>query len=351
MHPTLKKNLAFIVSAIVHLILFYFIYFTVASSLDVPYSFVSLSSIHTVSPSSFIIDILLFATFIGSCIYINKSFSFETSLYEKEQEVSNTGKKLMETSNMLKEHIELFKSELAKRKSVESELERSNDKLKDINRDLEKFSYIIVNDLHAPLRSIKNLSSWIEEDLKLHIQGVAKKNFDNLKGRISRLENLIEGLVLYSSAGKQVYEAQKLDLNILIKEMVTELKLDSKFEVQIPQLLPVLTTPREVLTQVYSNLFNNVMKFNNSAKINLEITYVKNNERVIFCVADVTSSSQSDVTMLTASDTNEVQDALFEGTGAGLSIAKKLVELYNGKVWVESEIGKGIKFYFSWPNM
>ena len=123
-----------------------------------------------------------------------------------------------------------------------------------------------------------------------------------------------------------MYEAQKLDLNILIKELVTELKLDSKFEVQIPQLLPVLTTPREVLTQVYSNLFNNVMKFNNSAKINLEITYVKNNERVIFCVADVTSSSQSDVTMLTASDTNEVQDALFEGTGAGLSIAKKLVE-------------------------
>lgn len=351
MHPTLKRNLALLVSAIVHVILFYIIYYTIASGVGKPFNLDALGSIHTVNASSYLIDLLLLATLVGSIIYINKALSLETALYDKEQEISNTGKKLMETSNMLKEHIELFKNELAKRKSVESELEQSNDKLKDINRDLEKFSYIIVNDLHAPLRSIKNLSSWIEEDLKLHIQGVAKKNFDNLKGRISRLENLIEGLVLYSSAGKQVYEAQKLDLNILIKELVTELKLDTKFEVQIPHLLPVLTTPREVLSQVYSNLFNNVMKFNNSPKINLEITYVKNNERVIFCVADVTSASKSDASLLATADPNEVQDALFEGTGAGLSIAKKLVELYNGKVWVESEIGKGIKFYFSWPNM
>ena len=237
-------------------------------------------------------------------------------------------------------------AEAAKKRAetLASELEHSN-------QELEQFAYVASHDLKAPLRGINNLAKWIEEDLKGIMGEETKENMDLLRRRVTRLESLLDDLLAYSKAG------QKDDDSVLVncKEMLEDIMylyddLDLDLKVNIHPNLPTFFTKKSALELVFRNLINNAIKHHDRAEINLDISVQNNGNCYTFSVKDDGPGIAPEYhkRVFEMFKTLRPRDEI-EGSGMGLAIIKKLIELQNGRIWIGSQDGKrGTNFTFDW---
>lgn len=234
--------------------------------------------------------------------------------------------------------------------SMSNTLDRNFKDLMHKNKELDEFAYVVSHDLKAPLRGIDNITKWIEEDHDKEITPNIQKNLDLIKGRTRRLEGMINGLLDYARVGKAKRKLEK----VLVKDMLNEiidLIVPNSVNVTLTGNLPMLTTDKLHLEQVFLNLINNAFKHNTNPKPNIIIKATELGSMYKFEVIDNGPGIQKEYheKIFMIFQTLQERDA-FESTGVGLAIVKKIIADHNGTITVESEPGKGTTFAFTWPK-
>ncbi|MBD1878742.1 PAS domain-containing sensor histidine kinase [Coleofasciculus sp. FACHB-T130] len=228
------------------------------------------------------------------------------------------------------------------------ELVQMTQALERSNRDLDQFAYIASHDLKAPLRAIATLSEWIEEDLADKLTEDSREHLNLLRGRVHRMEALINGILQYSRAGRVQQQIEAVNVSSLLSEVI-EL-LDPPPEVAIlVESMPTLQTERVPLQQVFMNLIGNAIKYANRSDVCIQVSVRELGTYYEFSVADNGQGIEPKYhqKIWGIFQRLEARDKV-EGTGIGLSVVKKIVESRGGRVWVESAAGAGATFRFTW---
>ncbi|HEX3759617.1 MAG TPA: ATP-binding protein [Kofleriaceae bacterium] len=221
--------------------------------------------------------------------------------------------------------------------------------LENSNRELDQFAYVASHDLKAPLRGIANLAQWIEDDLGERLDDQTQTHLQLLRGRVVRLENLIAGILAYSRAGRDSKEHVSVDAGALVAEVWELLAPPATARLEVAGPLPQLFTSRIQLQQILLNLIGNAIKYNADRELTIRIGAERRGRRWEFHVADdgVGIAPEFADKIWGLFQTLERRDKV-ESTGIGLSVVRKIVESQGGKAWVESELGRGATFRFTW---
>ncbi len=244
-----------------------------------------------------------------------------------------------------------FKIDITKIKDAELEIRQHADNLERINKELDQFAYVVSHDLKAPLRAINNLSEWIEEDIEDSVNDETLQNLSLLRGRVKRMEGLIDGILQYSRAGRVKNNNTMVDLNQLFRDIAAAINTRPNVEFIFPEKLPKIITERVALEQILTNFMSNAVKYNTSENPKVEIGFADKDTEWEFRTTDngpgIPKNYHDKIFVIF--QTLQARDKV-ESTGVGLAIVKKLVEDKGGKIFVDSEPGKGSTFTFTWPK-
>ena len=247
-------------------------------------------------------------------------------------------------------HFVGFQNDITAQVEAEEALNKSREKLQLINDELKDFAHIVSHDLKAPLRAISSLSQWIVQDYGDKLDDDGKAQFDLLSGRVKKMENLIDGILQYSRASNENGEKEDVDLNLVVGEVIDMLSPPDHIKVEIQKDLPVMLLARTRIQQVFQNIISNAIKYNDKEEGLVAVKCLKENDEYVFSIADNGPGIEQRYfdKVFQIFQTLGVKES-YESTGIGLTIVKKTIELHGGKIWLESEIGKGTTFYFSLP--
>ncbi len=224
-------------------------------------------------------------------------------------------------------------------------------RLSEINQELQDFAHIVSHDLKAPLRAIKVIADWLSTDYQDQLDAQGKENLRLLDRRVSHMQNLIEGILQYSRVGRAEQRVTPVDLNRLLPEIVDNLAVPPHIEIDIQAALPTLQADATKVTQVFQNLLTNAVKYMDKPEGRIAVTCAAQDSWWLFRVTDNGPGIEAKYfeRIFKIFQTLVPKDE-YESTGVGLTLVKKIVELYGGKVWVESVVGQGSTFLFTWPQ-
>jgi PAS domain S-box-containing protein len=234
---------------------------------------------------------------------------------------------------------------------VSDSLRATASRLEERNRELVQFNYVVSHDLKAPLRAIGTLSEWIEEDLQGQLSDESQRNMNLLRGRIYRLEALINGLLKYSRLGNSKLNFELVPVADLLTEVIASLNPPSGFTFTVEPPMPTVNTDRTLLGQVFTDLIDNAIMHRPYPQGQVQVTAVEEEHFYQFAVSDdgpgIDERFYKKIFIIF--QTLEPRDER-ESTGIGLAFVKRIVERQGGQIWVESKVGKGSTFFFTWPK-
>ena len=231
-------------------------------------------------------------------------------------------------------------------------LEANNRLLQAANRELSDFAYIVSHDLKAPLRGMMQLVNWLIEDYASLFDEKARQYADLLLKQAKRMDNLINGILGYSRVGYAAVKDEPLDLSALLPEVLDRLAMPPHIRVTLPPELPVIVGDKTRISQVFQNVIGNAVKYHDKPTGCVEIGCCDDGDQWKFSVADNGPGidPQYHAKIFQMFQTLRPSDD-HESTGIGLTIVKKIVEdVYGGKIWVESAVGQGSIFWFTFPK-
>ena len=248
------------------------------------------------------------------------------------------------------------------------ELAQVNKELSRSNIELDAFAYIASHDLKEPLRGIYNYSSFLIEDYGEILGDDGADKLNTLMRLTNRMEDLINSLLHYSRLGRAELKLKPVDLNDLIAGVLDVIKAsarDTHVEFKIPRRLPTIECDRTQVNELFTNLISNGIKYNQKDKKIIEIGYLDSNDPVAVEKSREYSEHAPAKTIFYVRDNGigirprhiESIFRIFKrlhgqkkyggGTGAGLTIVKKIAERHGGEIWVQSVYQEGSTFYFT----
>ncbi len=237
-----------------------------------------------------------------------------------------------------------------------AQLAEANDALGRTNKELDDFTYIVSHDLKEPLRGVKAFAKLLIEDYSGKLDNEGKEYLKTISDSSARMTRLIEDLLNLSRIARQKNIEPNIDLNELLSDVKKNLVYaleERKVDISVKPDFPKVTCDKIRISEVFSNLVSNAIKYTKKdIRPVIEIGWSDKKDLYEFYVKDNGIGIEK-----------QYYDKIFqifqrlhakgeyEGTGAGLTIVKKIVENHGGKIWVESEVGKGSAFYFTLPKI
>jgi two-component system sensor kinase FixL len=220
------------------------------------------------------------------------------------------------------------------------------------NEELTSFAYVVSHDLKAPLRAIGSLADWLSTDYADKFDDEGKEHMRLLISRVHRMGALIDGILQYSRVGR-VKEAQvEVDLNRLVHDVIDLLTPPASITVTIGDALPTIRIEPTRIQQVFQNLVSNAIKYMDKPAGKIDITCVDDGACWKFSVGDNGPGidERHFERIFQLFQTLAPRDRI-ESTGVGLALVKKIIEMYGGRVEIESKTGTGSTFSFTLPKM
>lgn len=229
---------------------------------------------------------------------------------------------------------------------------RAEQQLISSNKALDEFAYVASHDLKSPLRGIDNLCRFIEEDLGEGANATVTDHLRQLRGRVRRMEKLLDDLLEYSRVGRGAQRIQTLRVANLIDNIVHLLDVPPGIDVRIEGELPVIDTWATPLEQVFRNLIHNAIKHHDRTQGRISIASKTLGHLIEFSVMDDGPGIEPQFRerIFRIFTTLQSRDKL-EGSGIGLSLVEKVTRHYGGNVWLDgySDGERGAIFKFTWP--
>ena len=228
--------------------------------------------------------------------------------------------------------------------------EKENEQLlKDLmksNNELNDFAHIVSHDLKSPLRSMNALLNWMKEDFGELIDVNKDNHLDLMIKKVDRMDHLINGILKYASIDNVKNSANQIDLNILIKDILETIYVPDNIKIDIQNNMPIIKGDKFRLQQLFQNLLSNAIKYCNKEK---GLVTLKHKEKKDFWYFEV-SDNGIGIDEKYYKKIFQIFQVLEENensTGVGLSIVKKIVDFYNGEIWLESKKNRGTVFKFT----
>ena len=253
------------------------------------------------------------------------------------------------------ESLIVVSHDITQRKQLEEELKETVKELRHSNDELQQFAYVASHDLQEPLRTITSFTQLIERRYKNRLDSDADEFIEYIVDAAKRMQTLIKDLLNYSRVATGEKEFELIDTEELIKSALNNLNTaicENNAEITCENLPKIMVDKRQMI-QLFQNLIGNAIKFRKPEcppKIHIKAHKDKNKNEYIFSVADngIGMEPQYAERIFTIFQRLHTKEE-YEGTGIGLAISKKVVELHSGRIWVKSKLGKGSTFYFMIP--
>ena len=275
----------------------------------------------------------------------------QQQLKASNQQLNAKNQQLEDSRQQLKAANQQLESEITNRKEAEDRRAQLLRKVESVNNELKDFAYIVSHDLKTPLRGISTLAHWISDDYADKLGEDGKGQMELLLSRVGRMHNLIEGVLQYSSVGRIREELAEVELGELVPEVIDNVAAPENISITIEDELPAIVCEHTRIMQVFQNLLSNAVKYMDKPAGQIRIGCVDEGDCWKFSVAD--NGPGIEVRhferIFKVFQTVSGKDG-YESTGVGLSVVKKIVEMYGGKIWVESEVGKGSSFFFTFAK-
>lgn len=246
-----------------------------------------------------------------------------------------------------------FFIDIRERIIARNQLINQAEELKRSNIELEQFAFVASHDLQEPLRII---SGYLDLLYKTHVDALSEEGKHFVKRSIANANTmrlLINDLLMISRIGKTPLKTVKTDMNALFEDVIANLQnaIKQNNAHVTCEPLPDINADPTLIRQVLHNLIENAIKFKNSAPIKIHVSSEKHNGAIIFLIKDngVGIDTRYKERIFKMFERLHATDRI-DGTGIGLALCKKIIMHHGGRIWVESELGKGSTFYFSIPT-
>jgi signal transduction histidine kinase len=231
------------------------------------------------------------------------------------------------------------------------ELKESNEKLISTNQQLDEFVYIVSHDLKAPLRGLSSLCTFLEEEMGAQPRKEISDLLTMMKGRTSRMQSLIDGILHYSRMANTANERETVCVKELIDNIIDLLCPPSNIKFEIQDDLPCLSAEKIKLHEVFQNLISNSIKYNDKEQGVIKIGYHEYPDHYEFRVQDNGCGIKPEYyEKIFGIFQTLVSKDKRESTGIGLTIVKKIILQQEGEIKVDSEYGVGSTFRFTWKK-
>jgi light-regulated signal transduction histidine kinase (bacteriophytochrome) len=243
--------------------------------------------------------------------------------------------------------------ELDERRRAEQLLAHYTEDLKRSNAELEEFAYVASHDLQEPLRMVASFTQLLAKRYRGELDQDADEFIGFAVDGATRMQRLLQDLLAYSRVGTRGKALAPTDFNVIFERARTNLftALEESGARTSSGPLPTVPGDEVQLVQLFQNLMANALKFRGDQPSAIQVTAREEGDQWIFAVRDngigIEPAHQKRIFMLFQRLHHRSE---YPGTGIGLAICKKIVERHGGRIWVESEPGRGATFYFTLPK-
>lgn len=232
----------------------------------------------------------------------------------------------------------------------QQELRQALDEKNKVNKQLERFMYVVAHDLKSPLSGVVGMLQIMHDDERIVADNQLKEYMKLMLDASTHLTDMIGSILEYSRQSTNVLETEEVDVHELVSQLAHLLFPPGNITISIAGRLPVLHTRKFKLQQVFQNLMSNAIKYNDKAKGEIEIGCTDDGDFYKFYVRDngpgIDEKDEQRIFSLFETTANRPKGE--SSTGVGLNILKVLVEEQGGAIHVESVKGKGSTFSFQW---
>lgn len=236
--------------------------------------------------------------------------------------------------------------DITNQKLLENQKELLLKKLENSNQELQEYAHIVSHDLKSPLRSISALATWIQEDYQDVLDDNGNTNLQLMQEKLASMDKLIHGILEYSTSNNSELDHSEVDLNSVIDEIRESIFIPDSVKLSVPSKLPVICADNIKMLQLFQNIIGNAVVHIERKEGLVEVLFRETTSHWVFTIKDNGIGIPK-----------EYHKKIFEifqsigknerSTGIGLSIVNKIVQRYDGEVWIDSEVGKGTDFHFS----
>jgi chemotaxis family two-component system sensor kinase Cph1 len=247
------------------------------------------------------------------------------------------------------EGVLILSRDITERKLVEEKVKQAMEELERSNAELERFVYVASHDLQEPLRMVSSFIQLLERRYKDKLDADANDFINYAVGGAGRMQELLNDLLVYSRVGTHAKPFARTDMEAVLEAALDNLQVtieESKARVTHDPL-PALIADEGQMVQVLQNLISNAVKFRGKKPPRIHVSAEQRDSEWVFSVKDNGIGIEPQHFDRIFLIFQRLYREEYPGTGTGLAIAKKIVELHGGRMWVESQPGKGSTFYFS----